>query len=175
MSYNRQLPFLKGLSAEHRAREAHDEAEHEKRCSVCRNGDRPEPKQFLFALKNDRTGEFLHVIASSREEAAKKLGWPLVDLKYAMLMESGDKRQVMSEETKAQLKSLQEERRALRKVRPKAEGKSKTPEEGTIMSKGTTAALKSLREKDVPTRKEINRWLSRKKLPRESGKNSTRR
>ena len=93
-------------------RERADRARHLERCMVCRNKLRCDRDHRLYAVKNARTREFIHVLVNG-ESPESKLGWPRDEILYAMLVENGATRPTMSEETKARLRQIRAERKAV--------------------------------------------------------------
>lgn len=93
-------------------RERVDRARHLERCAACRNKLRPAIDERLYAVKNARTREFVHVLVNG-ESLESKLGWPREEILYAMLVENGAAKTPMSEETKARLRQIQAERKAV--------------------------------------------------------------
>ena len=94
-----------------------DEARHLESCTVCREKLRPANDQKLYAVKNSRTRQFVHVLVNG-ESLESKLGWSRGEILYSMLIEDGaPKGPPMSEETKAKLREAGEKRRAESKLK----------------------------------------------------------
>jgi hypothetical protein len=71
------------------------------------------PGQILYAIKNKLTGELAYKTAASSEAAVKALGWNAFDCRHLPIA-VGKEKQVMSEDIKAHLKEIQQERHVLR-------------------------------------------------------------
>lgn len=98
-------------------RKVADEARHLESCAVCRNRLRPSANQKLYAVKNARTRQFIHVLVNG-ESLESKLGWPKDDILYSILLEDGaSKSPPMSEELRARLREATEKRKAENKLK----------------------------------------------------------
>ena len=93
------------------ARKTNDELRHLKSCQVCREKLRPREDQKLYAVKNARTREFIHVFVNG-ESLEDTLGWPKEEILYAILKADGaPKGPPMSEEVKVKLRDANKKRR----------------------------------------------------------------
>ena len=72
---------------------------------------KPEPGQFVFAVKNAATREYRHVVAESSATAIAKTGW--AEIAYTLITRSPVK--PMPEEIKARLIEINKERRLVRR------------------------------------------------------------
>ena len=94
------------------ARKLADETRHLESCNVCREKLRPREDQKLYAVKNGRTRQFLHVLVNGKS-LEDTLGWPKGEILYAILKEDGaPKGSPMSEEVKVKLREAAEKRKA---------------------------------------------------------------
>lgn len=108
-------------------RERIDRARHLERCAVCRNKLRCDRDHRLYAVKNARTREFIHVLVNG-ESLESKLGWPREEILYSMLVENGaTKAPPMSEDTKDRLRIAAAERKLKKSLRADTPAR---PEEG---------------------------------------------
>lgn len=99
------------------ARKAADETRHSAACIVCREHLRPANDQKLYAVKNARTREFVHVLVNG-ESLESKLGWSRDEILYSMLIEDGvPKGPPMTDEVKARLREAGEKRKAEDKLK----------------------------------------------------------
>ena len=99
------------------SRKAADEARHLVACQVCRERLRPASDQKLYAVKNSRTRQFVHVLVNG-ESLESKLGWSRSEILYSMLIEDGaPKGPPMTEEVKAKLREASEKRKAENKLK----------------------------------------------------------
>ena len=99
------------------ARKTDDEARHLASCIVCREKLRPASDQKLYAVKNARTRQLVHVLING-ESLENKLGWPRGEILYSMLIKNGaSKGPPMSEEVKAKLREAREKRKAENKLK----------------------------------------------------------
>lgn len=98
------------------AREDADRARHSAACAVCREKLKPAEGQRLYAAKNARTREYVHVLVNG-EPLEEKLDWPREEILYSIMLEDGaDKGPPMNEETKRRLRELGQLRRSLRRA-----------------------------------------------------------
>mgnify|MGYP001607476679 CR=1 FL=1 len=117
------------------AREVTDRARHLATCRVCSDKLRPAEDQKLYAAKNARTREFVHVLVNG-ESLEDKLGWPRGEILYSIMLEDGAaKGPRMSEETKRKLRELDQLRRSLRRVPANAPARHAEGEEETAVAK----------------------------------------
>lgn len=99
------------------ARKAADEARHLASCAVCRNSFRPATDEKLYAVKNSRTREFVHILVNG-ESLESKLGWSHDEILYSMLIEDGaPKGPTMTKEVKARLREASEKRKTENKLK----------------------------------------------------------
>lgn len=99
------------------ARYAADKALHVVGCAVCRDDLRPDKTQRLYAVKNSRTREFVHVLVNGKN-LEDTLGWPKNEILYAILKTDGtSKGPPMSEEVKARLRENGEKKKAENKLK----------------------------------------------------------
>lgn len=91
-------------------REERDRTTHDANCRVCRMAIDPGDSD-LYAVKNKRTREFVHVIADSTEDAIAQSGWSERDVQYTMGIVLQHSRKKMSVETKAELKQRNKQKR----------------------------------------------------------------
>ena len=98
-------------------REIADKIRHLTSCLVCRERLRPASDQKLYAVKNARTRQFVHILVNG-ESLESKLGWSRDEILYSMLIEDGaPKGPLMSEEVKAKLREASEKRKAENKLK----------------------------------------------------------
>ena len=98
-------------------RRAADEARHLASCLVCREHLRPASDQKLYAVKNSRTRQFVHVLVNG-ESLESKLGWSREEILYSFLLEDGaPKGPPMNEEVKVKLREANKKRREEKKLK----------------------------------------------------------
>jgi hypothetical protein len=91
-----------------------DEITHKEVCTLCRGGKvKLGPRDFLYGVKNKATREYRHMVARSAEEALIELGWTGQDV-WIMIVDSGTKGPMMTEETKQKLRAYNAKKRAER-------------------------------------------------------------
>lgn len=99
------------------ARQADDEARHLAACAVCRNHLRPRMDQKLYAVKNARTRQFVHILVNGKS-LEDTLGWPKGEILYAILRQDGaPKGPPMSEEVKMLLRENGEKKKTENKLK----------------------------------------------------------
>ena len=81
---------------------------HNPDCRYCKL--KPHEGEFLFGVKNAETREYRHILAHDSEEAKDKAGWNGSTL-YVMIVRIPSA--PMAEETKARLRQIQAERKAV--------------------------------------------------------------
>ena len=69
--------------------------------------------EYVYALKNERTREYIHIHAADRQQAVKRAGWESSEVKWAYPIKFPPKKK-MPDYVKEQLKELQKERHELR-------------------------------------------------------------
>ena len=125
------------------AREDADRARHSAACAVCREKLKPAEGQRLYAAKNARTREYVHVLVNG-EPLEGKLGWLREEILYSIMLEDGAaKGPPMSEETKRKLRKLSQLRRSLRRAPANAPARYVEGEE----KKEATVAKKKAKSK----------------------------
>lgn len=124
-------------------RKAADEARHLASCAICRERLRPANDQKLYAVKNARTRQFVHVLVNG-ESLESKLGWPRDEILYSMLIEdSFPKGPPMSDEVKAKLREANEKRRVENELKRLVRANTPArPAEGEQEEKEETMARK---------------------------------
>ncbi len=75
---------------------------------------KPEPGQFIFAVKNTATREYRHVVAESSAAAIAKTGW--TEIAYTLITRVPST--PMPEAVKARLIEINKERRSVRRKGP---------------------------------------------------------
>lgn len=133
------------------ARMKADETRHLESCAVCRNKLSPDRSQKLYAVKNARTRQFVHVLVNGKS-LEDTIGWPRQEILYAILQQDGaPKGPPMSEEVKAKLREngekKKEEKKLMRLVRANTparlvEGEQEEKEEKTMATKKKARAKK---------------------------------
>lgn len=110
--------FLDQFQTEFKLRRADDRASHEKICKVCRDKLQPDyaEEEIKFGVKHRATRQFICSIATTQEEAVRKLGWAMDEVSYVMPINIPEMKKKMPEHIKRRLKEINKQRRVERQM-----------------------------------------------------------
>lgn len=140
-----------------------DEVKHLTACNVCRERLRPREDQKLYAVKNARTRQFVHVLINGRS-LEDTIGWPKNEILYSLLLEDGAaKGPPMTEEIKERLRVAAAERKLKKSLRANtparlAEGEQESEDHN--MGKAKTKSIGRIFVFDLPVTR-VLLWMGK--------------